>query len=113
MRQFSLCEPSLNFRGGPPMVKPGQHEGMQSGSDNGISRASTGAPQSDVLFDSYSKFLRQMEDINRQWIGSLRQTADAGWELASRTGETIMADSKRLSEFYFRLYDVEISRATN
>jgi hypothetical protein len=97
------------------MAKPGQHEAMQSGSGNegmGVS-ASNGTSPSDALLESYTKFLRQMEDINRQWIGSLRQTADAGWELVNRVNETIMADTKRASEFYFRLYDVELSRASS
>jgi hypothetical protein len=94
------------------MAKPEQHDTLRSGPGNGTSGfASNVMPQSDAIFESYSKFLRQMEDINRQWVGTLRQTADANWELASRIGETIVADAKRASEFYFRLYDVEVSRA--
>ncbi len=68
--------------------------------------------QPEAIFETYGKFMRQIENANRQWVGSLRQSAEAGWELATQMTDTAISDARRISEFYFRLYEMDLSAAT-
>jgi hypothetical protein len=69
--------------------------------------------QPDAVIETYGRFLKQMENINRQWFGSVRQSAEAGWELASQMTETAIADGRRMSDFYLRLCEADMSAATS
>jgi hypothetical protein len=66
----------------------------------------------EAVFESYGRFMQQIESANRQWVGSIRQSAEAGWELAAQMHDTAMADARRISEFYFRLCQMDLSTAT-
>lgn len=68
--------------------------------------------QPEAVFESYGKFMRQLENANRQWVGSMRQSAEAGWELATQMTDTVIADARRMADFYFRLYEMDLSAAT-
>lgn len=68
--------------------------------------------QPDAIFETYGRFMRQIETANRQWVGSMRQSAEAGWELATQMTDTAIADARRLSDFYFRLCEMDMSMAT-
>ena len=79
---------------------------------NGGTPEVRGMIQPDAFFESYGKFMRQLETANRQWVGSMRQSAEAGWELAAQMADTAISDARRMSEFYFRLYEMDVSAAT-
>lgn len=66
----------------------------------------------EAVFETYGRFMQQIENANRQWMGSLRQSTEAGWELAAQMHDTAMADARRMSEFYFRLFEMDLSTAT-
>ncbi|HEX9464953.1 MAG TPA: hypothetical protein VGB82_20320 [Alphaproteobacteria bacterium] len=94
------------------MAKAAHHEAPhQTESQNG--QQFRGMIQPEAVIETYGKFLKQMEAINRQWLGSMRQTAEAGWELASQMTDSAMADGRRLSDLYLRLYEADMSAATS
>ena len=67
--------------------------------------------QPEAMFESYGRFMRQIETANRQWVGSMRQSAEAGWEFATQMADTAIADARRLSDFYLRLCEMDLSAA--
>lgn len=69
--------------------------------------------QPEAIFESYGKFMRQIENANRQWLGSMRQSAEAGWDLATQMADTAISDARRISDFYLRLYEMDLSVATS
>ena len=71
-----------------------------------------GMTQPEAVFETYGKFMRQIETANRQWIGSMRQSAEAGWDLAAQMTGSVFADARRMSEFYFRLCEMDLTAAT-
>src|SRR5258708_33975395 len=83
-------------RGRVPMAKAAHHEAPhQTESQNG--QQFRGMIQPEAVIETYGKFLKQMEAFNRQWLGSMRQTAEAGWELASQMAGCGTGDGPRLS----------------
>ncbi len=84
-----------------------------SHSNNGAQPEVRSLIQPEAVFETYGKFMRQIENANRQWVGSMRQSAEAGWELATQMADTAIADARRMSEFYFRLYEMDLSAATS
>ena len=84
-----------------------------SHSNNGAQQEVRGMSmiQPEAVFETYGKFMRQIEHANRQWVGSIRHSAEAGWELAAQMADTAMADARRMSDFYFRLYEMDLSAA--
>lgn len=68
--------------------------------------------QPEAIFETYGKLMRQLEDANRQWVGSMRRSAEAGWEFATQMADTAISDARRMSDFYFRLYEMDLSAAT-
>jgi hypothetical protein len=94
------------------MAKATQHEApQQPESQNG--QQLRGMIQPEAVIETYSKFLKQMENINRQWFGTVRQTAEAGWELASQMAESTIADGRRVSDLCFRMCEADMSAATS
>lgn len=94
------------------MAKAARHEAQrQTESQNG--HQTRGLIQPDAVIETYGKFMKQMENINRLWLGSVRQTAEAGWELASQMTDSAMADGRRISDLYFRIYEADMSAATS
>jgi len=83
-----------------------------SHTNNGSQQELRSMIQPEAVFETYGKFMRQIETANRQWVGSIRQSAEAGWELAAQMADTAMADARRMSDFYFRLYEMDLSAAT-
>jgi hypothetical protein len=79
---------------------------------NGGEPETRGLSQPEAVFESYGRFMRQIETANRQWVGSMRQSAEAGWELATQMADTAIADARRLSDFYLRLCEMDLSAAT-
>jgi hypothetical protein len=67
----------------------------------------------EVVLESYARFVRQIESLNRLWIGGVRQTAEAGWDLASQMADSAIADGRRMSELYVRFYEADVSAATS
>src|SRR5262249_10357530 len=92
------------------MARATQHETPQAESQNGQIR---GMMQPEAVLESYGKFLQQMENINRMWFGGVRQTAEAGWDLMSQMTETAIADGRRMSDMYCKLYQADLSAATS
>jgi hypothetical protein len=84
----------------------------QSHSNNGSQQELRSMIQPEAVFETYGKFMKQIETANRQWVGSIRQSAEAGWALATQMADTAMADARRMSDFYFRLYEMDLSAAT-
>lgn len=66
----------------------------------------------EAVLESYGRFMRQIETANRQWVGSMRQSAEAGWEFATQMADTAIADARRYSDFYFRLCEMDLTAAT-
>jgi hypothetical protein len=93
------------------MAKAAHHEAPQPESQNG--QHPRGMIQPDAVMETYGRFLKQIENINRQWVGSVRQTAEASWELASQMADSAIADGRRMSDFYLRLYEADLSAATS
>jgi len=93
------------------MAKTTSHS-AHSNNGNGAQQELRSMIQPEAVFETYGKFMRQIEHANRQWVGSIRQSAEAGWELAAQMADTAMADARRMSDFYFRLYEVDLSAAT-
>ncbi len=92
------------------MAKTTSHS---SHSNNGAQPELRSMIQPEAVFETYGKFMRQIEHANRQWVGSIRQSAEAGWELATQMADTAMADARRMSDFYFRLYEIDVTAATS
>ncbi len=96
------------------MAKTAHHESPSSAESQNGQQQPRGMLQPDmVIMETYGRFLRQMETINRQWFGSVRQTAEVGWELASQMADSAIADGRRMSDFYLRLYEADLSAATS
>jgi len=83
-----------------------------SHSTNGSQQEFRSMIHPEAVFETYGKFVQQIENANRQWMGSIRQSAEASWDLAAQMHDTAMADARRISEFYFRLCEMDLSRAT-
>jgi len=93
------------------MARATHHETQQSESQNG--QQIRGMMQPDAILESYGKFLQQMENMNRMWFGSVRQSAEAGWDLMSQLAESAIADGRRVSDLYCKLYQADLSAATS
>ena len=93
------------------MAKAAHHEPAHT-ADSHNGQGARGRIQPDAVIESYGRFMKQIESINRQWLGGMRQTAEAGWELASHMAESAIADGRRVSELYLRLYEADLSAAT-
>ena len=93
------------------MARATHHETPQHESQNG--QQIRGMMQPDAILESYGRLMQQMENINRMWFGSVRQTAEAGWDFVSQVTETAIADGRRVSDMYCKLYQADLSAATS
>jgi len=93
------------------MARATHHETSHAENQNG--QHIRGMMQPDAVLESYGKFMQQMENINRMWFGSVRQTAEAGWDFVSQMTETAIADGRRVSDMYCKLYQADLSAATS
>jgi hypothetical protein len=46
-----------------------------------------------------------MDQLNRIWFGSMRQTMEAGYSLAHQLSQAMIEDTRRMSERWLGLYD--------
>jgi hypothetical protein len=103
--RFDNGGPATTRDGSSTMAKTTSH------STNGAQQEARSLIQPEAVFESYGRFMRQIESANRQWVGSIRQSAEAGWELATQMADTAIADARRMSDLYLRLCEMDLSAA--
>jgi hypothetical protein len=106
------------------------HPDAPSASGNG-SRPILEALQPEAIVENCNRLLKHIDEMNRTWVGSLQQANDSGWNLASQLArcadpmeanrlctewmaerrDAILADSKRMSDMWFKLCEAELATA--
>lgn len=100
-------------------------------SASGTSRPIIEALQPEAVVESCNRVLKRMEEMNRTWVGSVHQLNQSSWDLASHLArcsdameanlvcldwlkdrrDGLLADGKRLSDMWFRMYEEELGSA--
>ncbi len=62
------------------------------------------AHSTETAIESYVRLVRAMDTVNRAWLGTMRQSLDAGYTLAQRLSQALIEDNRRLTENWLRLY---------
>lgn len=106
------------------MAKP--HTDAPSARGNG-SRPLIEGLQPEAIAETCNRLVRQIDEINRAWLGSLQQANRASWDLAGRLvrcsdpmeanrlctdwlnerRDALLADGQILSDLWLRLYGTE------
>jgi hypothetical protein len=89
------------------------------------------ALQPEGMIEAGNRLLKRMEEMNRTWVGSLHQVSESSWDLAGHLArcsdpmevnrvctdwlkdrrDAMLADGKRLSDMWFKLYEDELTAA--
>jgi hypothetical protein len=65
-----------------------------------------------AMLQPYAELMQEMDNFNREWVQRLRSSIDRSLDLSLKLQETWMAQAKRNSDLFLRVYESDLSAHT-